>query len=150
MNNVVISDTSCLIALDRIGHLDILKRTFPIIYITPKVKEEFELQLPEWLIVQQVSDNKQLRALENVLDPGEASAITLALEINATLIIDERKGRALAKSKGVQIIGTLKVLLLAKQKGVIISVKDLIVLLEHHSFRFNENIRDEILRLANE
>ncbi|WP_139302432.1 DUF3368 domain-containing protein [Mucilaginibacter polytrichastri] len=146
----MISDTSCLIALDRIGYLNILHETFPVIYITPKIKEEFEFPLPDWILVKQISNQEQLKSLENILDAGEASAITLALEIKAILIIDERKGRSVAKAMDIKIMGTLKVLLLAKQKGVINSVKEIIDLLEEHSFRFSKNIKDEVLKLANE
>jgi predicted nucleic acid-binding protein len=54
------------------------------------------------------------------LDTGEASAIALAMEtVNSTLIIDEKKGRKFAKNLGLQIIGTLKILLLAKQHRLI-------------------------------
>ncbi|OKS87869.1 hypothetical protein RG47T_3332 [Mucilaginibacter polytrichastri] len=74
----------------------------------------------------------------------------MALEIKAILIIDERKGRSVAKAMDIKIMGTLKVLLLAKQKGVINSVKEIIDLLEEHSFRFSKNIKDEVLKLANE
>jgi predicted nucleic acid-binding protein len=88
LSDIVISDTSCLIALDRIGYLDILSEIFSVIYVTPKIVEEFGKTLPGWITVKDISDQEQLHALENILDAGEASAITLALEINAVLIID--------------------------------------------------------------
>ena len=150
MSSIVISDTSCLIALDRIGYLDILNKSFSVIYVTPKIVEEFGTSLPDWITVKDISNEEQLHKLENVLDAGEASAITLALEINAVLIIDERKGRLIAKSFNLKIIGTLKVLLIAKQKGVITSVKEVIDLLQQNSFRFNKVVMDEVLKLAGE
>jgi predicted nucleic acid-binding protein len=89
--------------------------------------------------------------LQLILDAGEASAITLALETeNSILIIDEKKGRKVARDLNVTIIGTLKVLLIAKNKGVISSVKQLINELQKHSFRFNKAIVAEVLRLAGE
>jgi uncharacterized protein len=150
-NSIIISDTSCLIALDRIGYLYILQRTFKTIYTTPKVMEEFEKSLPDWIIIKDVVNKDQVRKLELILDAGEASAITLALETeNPILIIDEKKGRRVATELHLNIIGTLKVLLLAKQSDVIESVKDVIELLNKHSFRFNKAIIEEILILARE
>ena len=62
-----------------------------------------------------------------LVDIGEASSIALALEIpQATLVIDERKGRKIAKELNLKIIGTLKVLLKAKENGVISSVQEII------------------------
>jgi predicted nucleic acid-binding protein len=150
-NSIIISDTSCLIALDRIDHLHILQNTFETIYSTPKVLQEFCRALPNWIIIKEVENKVQLTRLELILDAGEASAISLALETeNAVLIIDEKKGRRIATELNLNIIGTLKVLLLAKQSGIIESVKDVIQLLTKQSFRFNSAIVKEILILAEE
>jgi len=109
------------------------------------------MPLPDWIIIKSVIDQVKLKELEQILDAGEASAISLALESeNPTLIIDEKKGRKVATDLKIQIIGTLKVLLIAKQKGIIPSVKNLVDLLTAHSFRFSNVIVDEILHLANE
>ncbi|WP_295651862.1 DUF3368 domain-containing protein [uncultured Mucilaginibacter sp.] len=151
VNNIIISDASCLIALDRIHRLDILHKTFSTIFTTSKVQEEFGRLLPEWIVIKAVSNQEQLQQLEQLLDPGEASAITLALETyDPILIIDEKKGRKIAVGLNLNIIGTLKVLLMAKQAGVIPLVKPLIELLDKRSFRFSKVVTDEILELANE
>ena len=120
MNKVIISDTSCLIALSRIGQLDILFRTFGKVLITPIVANEFNEMLPEWIIVQKVKNSDRFDQLRLTIDPGEASAIALALETeNAILIIDEKKGRMVATNLNILVIGTLKVLLIAKERGTI-------------------------------
>ena len=151
MTKIIISDTSCLIALERIGHLGLLQKTFTTIYTTQTVAEEFEEHLPGWILIKEVSNTNMVEKLQLILDAGEASAITLALETeNSILIIDEKKGRKVARDLNVTIIGTLKVLLIAKNKGVISSVKQLINELQKHSFRFNKAIVAEVLRLAGE
>jgi uncharacterized protein len=66
------------------------------------------------------------------------------------LIIDEKKGRKIAQNLNIAIIGTLKVLLIAKNKGVIVSVKSIVYELQKQSFRFNKTIIDEVLKLAGE
>lgn len=94
MDKVIISDTSCLIALSNIGLLHIIKDLYGEILITEEVKGEFGSILPDWIIVHQVKDKAKQANIEIRLDKGEASSIALALEIpNTLLIIDEIKGR---------------------------------------------------------
>ena len=82
---------------------------------------------------------------------GEASAITLALETsNSILLIDEKKGRKIAKNNGLQIIGSLGVILLAKQNNKITSVKSILGLIQKTNFRISESIINIILKEANE
>jgi predicted nucleic acid-binding protein len=151
MNKIIISDTSCLIALERIGRIDLLQETFTTIYTTQTVAEEFEELLPEWILIKEIKNVSMADKLKLILDAGEASAISLALETeNSVLIIDEKKGRKVARELNVTIIGTLKVLLIAKNKGVIRSVKEITDDLQKHSFRFNKTIVEEVLKLAGE
>jgi len=64
------------------------------------------------------------RLLKATLDPGEAEAIALALEMAADLILlDERDGRIAAERAGLRVTGLLGVLLRAKRDGQIRSVK---------------------------
>ena len=151
MNKIIISDTSCLIALSRIGRIDILQKVFTIVYTTKIVAREFEDILPDWIKIKDFVNDTQFENLKLILDAGEASAIALALETdNCILIIDEKKGRKVAADLNLTIVGTLKVLLFAKNKDVIDSVKQVIIELQKCSFRFNKVIVDEILRLAGE
>ncbi|HTI58162.1 DUF3368 domain-containing protein [Mucilaginibacter sp.] len=151
MTKIIISDTSCLIALSRIGRIDILQKVFTVVYTTEIVAKEFEETLPDWISIRDINNHTRFEQLKLILDAGEASAIALALETdNSILIIDEKKGRKIASDMNVIIIGTLKVLLIAKNKGVIDSVKSLIEQLQIHTFRFNKAIMEEVLRLAGE
>ena len=47
-------------------------------------------------------------------------------------MIDEKKGRSLARKLNIEIIGSLKILLLAKQKGIINSVKEIVKFFKNH------------------
>jgi predicted nucleic acid-binding protein len=81
MHNVIISDTSCLILLSKIGELDLLYKTYGEITITPEISQEYGRELPIWIKVISVKNkNKQLE-FEKIVDLGEASAIALALEL---------------------------------------------------------------------
>ena len=151
MGSIIISDTSCLIALDNIGHLDILQKTLLNICTTEEVQQEFGKPLPTWISIQNVINHNRKKELEQIVDKGEASAIALALEtVDCTLIIDERKGRNLAKSHHIPVIGTLKIILIAKQKGVIPSVKPVIDHLQRKGFRFSSALLEFILEQAGE
>jgi predicted nucleic acid-binding protein len=152
MNKVIISDASCLIALDEIGQIEILKSVFPQIVTTKEVSAEFGKELPTWISIKTLQNSAKRNELELVLDAGEASAIALALENpkQSILIIDEKKGRKIAKQYNLEIIGTLRVLLLAKQNGVIPSVKNLVAELTRKRFRFTNAVVNQILEEANE
>lgn len=85
----IVSDTSCLILLHKIGELDLLKKVFGRISITDTVFKEFKKHLPDWIDVVNPKSNLHL-ALSGFLDTGEATSIALAWENkNSLLIIDE-------------------------------------------------------------
>ena len=70
-----------------------------------------------WFLLAFPSDQAQVDLLLQQLDRGEAEAIALALESKAdALLIDELDGRAIARKHGLSVLGTLGILLLAKQR----------------------------------
>jgi predicted nucleic acid-binding protein len=146
MNRIIISDTSCLIALSKVGLLNILKDLYQEIIITREVQEEFGKNLPEWIIVLEVKDKQKQLEIEKKLDKGEASSIALALELkDPILIIDEIKGRKVAKSFNIDIIGTIGVLLLADNKGLIKDVISIILKLVNKGFRLSDVLLDKLI-----
>jgi len=64
--------------------------------------------------------------LEKLISRGEAEAIVLAKELNATLIIDDAKARKYAKLLNIETIGTLGLLKIAKRNVLVQSVKKVI------------------------
>lgn len=151
MPDLVIVDTSCLIALTRINHINILREVYNKLTVTPEVKAEFKFELPEWFDVQPVDNNADLTVINSIVDLGEASAIKLCMENkNSLLIIDDSKGRKLAKRLGLQITGTLGLLAKAKQKGIIESVKPYLDALEKVDFRFDKKLRIAVLKSIGE
>src|SRR5438552_212419 len=106
MHKAIISDTSCLILLEKIGELELLHNLFGDIITTQDVANEFALPLPPWIKIKNASDKKYQTLLEVSVDKGEASAIALAVEFdNCLLIIDDLKGRKLANQLGLKITG---------------------------------------------
>jgi predicted nucleic acid-binding protein len=146
MSSIVISDTSCLIALNNINSLNILKDLYNEVIITNEVKNEFGESLPNWINVVKVQDLQKKRELEEVLDAGEASSIALSLEIeDSILIIDELKGRKIARSLNIKIIGTIGILILAHKKGLIKDLITVILKLVNSGFRLSDDLLNSIV-----
>jgi predicted nucleic acid-binding protein len=150
MPDVIVSDTSCLILFYKIGELELLKNVFGNILVTETVSKEFKKELPEWVEIVSLQSNLH-KGLSTVLDPGEATSIALAAEHdNSLLIIDEVKGRKVAREMGVQITGTLGVLIAAKEKGYIKAVKPIIKKMEKTNFRVSEALLQKVLERVHE
>ncbi|MDR9401138.1 MAG: DUF3368 domain-containing protein [Psychroflexus sp.] len=146
MNRLIISDTSCLIALSKIGKLDLLKELYQEIFITTEVYKEFGGRLPDWIIIIEVKSKYKQKELEVKLDKGEASSIALALESkNPTLIIDEIKGRKIARSFNLNMIGTIGIIILAHKKGLISDVVEIILQLVRKGFRLSDTLISKII-----
>ena len=151
MHRIVISDTSTLIILHKINELNILKLVYGELITTPEIAEEFGEKLPDWIMVQSVTDEKYQRFLETQVDRGEASAIALAAEFeDVTLLLDDLKARKLAVKLKLKTTGALGVIHKAKQMSIIPKVKPLIDKLLLTNFRISNNIIEEILKLNNE
>jgi predicted nucleic acid-binding protein len=146
MDKIIISDTSCLIALTKIDKLEILKNLYKEVIITKDVYVEFGGKLPEWILINEVNNKHKQNELEKRLDKGEASSIALALENEKSiLIIDEIKGRKIALSLNIDIIGTIGIILLAEKKGLIEDVTAVILRLVNKGFRLSDALIDRII-----
>ena len=146
---IVIADTSCFILLDNIGELNLLKLLFGHVITTTVIADEFGTDLPDWVEIRSVINITFQATLD--IDPGEASAITLALESKPSLLIlDDNKGRRAAQRLDLNITGTLGVFLKAKRAGIIPSIKPLLEKIQKTNFRYSKAVLQEILFLADE
>lgn len=147
----VISNTSCLISLDNIDQLSLLKDLYEKIVITDEVQQEFGKEIESRIQVRSVNDRSRYQILRNLVDSGEASVIALALEINDhLLILDDLKARKVAKSLHLRFTGVLGVMLRAKNKGNIKEIAPLLQQLKRVGFRISPAMEEEVLRLAGE
>jgi uncharacterized protein len=131
----VIVDATPLIYLAAIGRFHLLENLYRRIVIPSAVREEVVVQgsgrwgaaetaAATWIDCQAVSDPAKIAAVPADLDAGEREVIALADEICANLVImDESGGRDELKRRGLACVGTVGVLMLAKDRGLISTLK---------------------------
>ena len=151
MHSAIISDATCLVILSKIGALFILSELYGSILTTAQVAAEVRFPLPDWIEIRATSSNKMTDKLASRVDRGEASAIALALEIpNSTVILDDLKARKLAMELGLEMTGTVGVLLRAKQSGIVSAILPFIQAIRKTNFRLSGQVENEVLLLAGE
>ena len=149
MSERVVADSTCLIALERIDQIEILPALFESVLIPPAVAQEFGISLP-WLKVERLSDRALVVALKMMIDDGEAEAIALSQEQKCRIILDDRQARRVGQDMGLRVIGTVGILILAKQRGILSAIKPVLQNLDDTGFYISEALKDEALRLAEE
>jgi hypothetical protein len=135
---ITVSDTSPITNLAAIGQLALLRDSFKRLFIPAAVAAELsacprdcpgyvDLAANGWIAVSSVRQRSVATALSMDLDVGEAEAIALALELDADIVlIDERRGRRLARRLGMRPLGLLGVLVNAKRDGLVEQIRPLI------------------------
>jgi predicted nucleic acid-binding protein len=157
----IVADSSPLIALARINRLDLLEQLFGQIIIPPTVVHELTLKgrrkkgvaalrAAPWIVVRDLTSAHSLGIVSATLDAGERAAIALAHEQGHPLLVDELAGRREADRLGLEVYGTLAVLLEAKVKGLIPAVKPLLDALQGEDFWLSPTLIHDTLRQAHE
>jgi uncharacterized protein len=160
---IVVSDTSPINNLAAINQLHLLQQLYGTVLIPEAVYQELtdpdfpvagakEVQTFTWIQIRAIEDRTMLKALSSELDPGEAEAIVLALEMKAEqVLIDERRGRMIAARLNLHYTGILGVLVEAKSQGFISTVEPLLDdLINKAGFWVAEPLYKSVLRLVNE
>ena len=118
---MIVSDSTTLIILFDMERIELLENLFEVVYIPPIVFDEINVKypvlLPPFMRVKQVKDMELFDTLKILLDLGESEAIALAKEMDLSIIIDEKRGRKIAKGMGLKVIGLLGVVYLNVKKG---------------------------------
>jgi len=149
--SAAVSNTSLLIALKHAELLEKLNLLFQRIIVPPSVMRELSVKEKEYfqglsfLSVEEPRDRRLVLVLKTIVDEGEAEAMTLALEKNSLLIIDDLKGRKAARRLGLEIIGTLGVLKAMKLKGIVREVKPFIERLREKGFYISDDLVNKLL-----
>lgn len=160
---IIVSNTSPISNLAKVGQINLLEQLYKIVLIPTAVHDELlderagetvvkAVKSAIWLKIQPVQNQELVNELRNIINLGEAEAIALATEVNASrLLIDERLGRQVATNQGLRIIGVFGVLLSAKQQGLIPEIKPVMDdLISQANFRVSSKLYADILIAANE
>ena len=156
-----ISNTSPLLYLYRIGAINWLPKLFDEVWIPEAVKNElfagrskgYDVPNPDdypWLsVVNPKSMPSEWLALD--LGVGEIAAMALALENPKRIVLlDDMLARRTAQVAGLQVWGTLKVLLEAKSHGLVDKIEPYITKLSESGMWVSAEVRQRILKLADE
>ena len=160
----IVANSTPLIELSKIRRLELLRDVYHSIIIPEEVYAEVvidgvgepgatEVATAPWILRQAVTNENQVLRLHDStpLDLGECGAIVLAREIDARqVIIDDRVARRVAIARGLPVIGTVGVLLIAKARHIIPAVKPLIDDLRLNGTRISQKLYRQTLAVAKE
>jgi predicted nucleic acid-binding protein len=154
---LLVADSGPLIALSRLDLLGLPARLAQELLVTATVWDEVtrapgraEALLfatawsSGWLTVlpdPEASDS----AWADLLDEGERSALTLALQRGATVLVDELRGRAVTARLGLRVVGTLGLLLAARERGLVGPLRPLVERLQGSGYYLSRRLVEQVL-----
>jgi uncharacterized protein len=144
---IVVSDASPILNLSIVGYVGLLRTLFGEIVLPPRVAQELDRHGvpidPDWMRVVIAQDREQLAELLRQLDPGEAEAIIVAVQLQASLIlINEQRGRRIAADRGLRFMGLFGVLSEAKERNFISECKPILDgMIEQAGFWIGNDLR---------
>jgi predicted nucleic acid-binding protein len=160
---IVVSNSSPLIALARIGRLNLLASLFKRILIPAEVEREVtiagrglagaeEVRNASWIEVapqKYPADPSLTQACQN-LGAGERGAILLAKSLPADLVLlDEWKARGIAQDAGLSIVGCLGILEAGARRGFVADLREAYIDLLRQGIRFEiKLLQDSLARLG--
>lgn len=161
MPRLVITNTTPIFYLYRLGYLDLFHELYQKIVVPQAVVDELkageaggenvpDIRNYEWIEIRRVKVPKLIGLITD-LGSGEAEALAIAMEEpDSLVIVDDCLARRIAKLQGLEITGTAGVILKAKEKGYVTSVAPLLDKLLELGFWLDKELKDRIIKLAHE
>lgn len=157
-NGLVIADAGPIFSLAVIDQIELLEQLFDEIKIAKAVWDEVTLDKSteyyhniRQFFKSKVSNIKGFNELTFVMDYGESESVILYKELNADfLLIDDKKGRRIAENFGIKCIGTLGILSVAKDKGLIENLRPLFKKLIENNRYYSIQLLNTLLVRHNE
>lgn len=159
---IVVSDTTPIISFLKVHRLELLKTLYGKIIVPGAVYQEltsnsaYEMEREEvihcdFISIGEIQNEESVKILRNVtgLDAGESEALVLYDEWNADLLLmDERKGRQIANKMSIQYIGTMGILMLSFDEGLLVAeeVKAIIDEMLENNIRLSHNLCVKVLQ----
>lgn len=160
---MIVSNTTPISNFLHIGRIDVFHSMFDKIHIPPAVKQEIEAGFSDnmtwrkclndgFFMIQEVKNQWISDQLIEKLHAGEAEALCVCMENNSKLcLLDDKDAREIAVKNNIPVTGTLGILIQAKKRNQIESVKHYMdELKNHHHFWISNAIYLKILRLSGE
>lgn len=153
----VVTNTSPLIFLAKIGLLDLLTRLYEKLVIPAGVVEEISQWesadtriIRNWIGMSEVKvlspDRGYLKEIPQNLGQGERQCIAIAEQMSADLVIlDDAEGRALARSLRISITGTIGCIVEAYEAGYVGSIRHELDRLREEGMWLSEDLYDRVL-----
>lgn len=151
---IIIADSSTLIALLDTDHFSLLFELFEEIVISDEVYREItekfdhKEKIDSCIVSNRVSlatveHDDRYEMLRRRLDGGESESIALAKKLTLPLIIDEKKGRKIAQSLGIDIIGFVGIVLKLLEKEIISksTATEIVEQVEENGFRLSDGLK---------
>lgn len=164
MSRAIVADTGPLIALARVSRLGLLRALYGETLVPPTVHAELAIDTARpgakalagafaagWIKVETVVDSNAVSELDRLLDPGESEAIVLAEQESARfLLIDDARGRKVARAHGLSVVGVAGLLLAAKSRGALAELGPVLEALSHVGYRLSSRLVAAVLERAGE
>jgi len=155
----VVSNTTPLNYLILIGRVDLLSKLYGSVIIpeavfneltapsTPRLVRDWIANKPSWLLIQQAPQVISAETAE--VQIGEREAIELAKSVGSNyVLLDDRRARRAAKHHGVNVVGTLGILVSAADKGLT-NLNDAINDLKQTNFRASHRLFESLTNPEN-
>ncbi|MBW4463186.1 MAG: DUF3368 domain-containing protein [Nodosilinea sp. WJT8-NPBG4] len=159
----IVSDASSLGSLALIDYLWLLEALYGTVVISEVVARELAtaknariqaVLSVSWVKVQVPTEGAiaTIQQQGQQFDLGETQTLALALQLNADeLLINERRGRQVAQALGLSAIGIVGIVIVAKQRALIPSVRRVMdALVELAGFRISHQLYQKILKFVDE
>jgi predicted nucleic acid-binding protein len=159
---IVVSNTTPILSLYKIGRLNLLQSLFSQIFVPMAVFNEISVlgrgkpgdnifKTNDFIQVRQIQNVLAASLLRSQLDYGESEVIVLAEELGADfLVLDEKKARIIAQTAGQKVIGTIGILQIAKNRGLITNMKSQLENLIASGVWIDKKLYDLVLKSNNE
>lgn len=159
---IIVADTGPLIALARLQQLALLTSLFSAVHIPRTVLTEATAKrdyadaepIHAFAIaharIGETIDTPLAQSLLSLLDEDETQALVLAKRLGCGVLMDEKRGRQVARHHDVPVVGVLGVLLQAKRSGQIGALAPMIDRLQNSGYRLSPKLIETVLALAAE
>jgi predicted nucleic acid-binding protein len=158
---MIVSDAGPIVVFARIGRLSLLGDVTGTLLIPDAVHSEIfankgampgasEVTQATWIQRVPVADRSIVDRMPAVLHEGEREAIALARERGAQLLVDEIRARREASARGVEVIGTLRILDHAKRSGHIALARPIVSQMQSQGYRFDRALILRFLEIVGE